>query len=94
MTINVTLHSYAGEISGGLSQTLQNTIDSIYFTKVTTKPSSSGSGGVMQSVGIGAIGGGIGGLILYFIRKGRKNKNFPPAGTDAQPPFGPGSGNM
>lgn len=36
--INITLHSYEGEISDNLSQTLLNTMDSVFFTKVASKP--------------------------------------------------------
>lgn len=82
-TINITLHSYAGEITDDLLQVLQNTVDSVVFTKVTSKPVSFDIGGILRAGAIGAVAGGIGGMIIYFIRKGKK-KNSPPAGADGQ----------
>jgi hypothetical protein len=78
-TINITLHSYEGEISDSLAGTLQDTIDSVTFTEVTSKPGIDFSE-VLQTAAIGGAAGGIGGLIVYLIRKGKK-KNYPPAGT-------------
>ena len=72
--INVTLHSYAGEISADMSQILLNSVDSITFTEVTNKPGIDLSK-VLTAALLGAGVGFIIGLIVYFVKKRKTVKD-------------------
>lgn len=76
--INITLHSYAGEVTDELAQTLKTMVDSVTFTKVTQKPTN------MLNLGfIGIAGAIIGGAVVSTIIRSRLKKKA--AAADPKP---------
>lgn len=69
-TINVTLHSYTGELTTAQEQLLEDVVNSITFTKVTKKP-----GIDLSEAGITAIiGGVVAGIVALVISLINRNK--------------------
>ena len=72
-TINVTLHSYTGQLTAAQEQLLKDVVDSITFTKVTKKPWLDVSR-VMMSAIIGGISGAIAVVIVALVKKHKRRK--------------------
>jgi len=69
-TINVTLHSYSGQLTAAQEQLLNDVVDSITFTKVTKKPWLNFSHAITNAI----IGGIIGVIIVTFVKLFKKRK--------------------
>ncbi len=72
----VTLYLNGNELPDSIAQTVQEVVDSVYFTNITPKPTKlSALLSILKDIAI--VAGSIG-LIVFIIRKARKKKTFPP----------------
>jgi hypothetical protein len=72
-TINITLHSYTGELTADQEQLIKDVVDSITFTEVKTKPGIDLSHAATTGL-IGAVGGGIVAAIVVLINRSKRKK--------------------
>ena len=76
-TINITMHSFTGELTADQEELLKNTVDSVVFSKITAKPFD-----VSQAIISGVSAAVIAGVVVLVLNFSKKRKYKTP--TDLQ----------
>ena len=90
-TINITLHSYAGDLNADQEQMIKDIVDSVTFTKVEKKPGIDFSEAATAGI-IGGVSAGIITLVVQLIKRSKRKKALEAGAFNNQfpgsPPYG------